>query len=84
MIEYSSLVEVGATLARIRGRRESLQTGRRRVHLYIVRTGRIQIVTFGTVLEKRRPGGVFGEMALIDEAPRSAAPLPWNLQKCWN
>ena len=43
--------------------------------MFVVRSGRVQIVTYGTVLENVGPGGVFGEMAIIDEAPRSAAAL---------
>jgi CRP/FNR family transcriptional regulator, cyclic AMP receptor protein len=43
--------------------------------LYVVRSGRVQVITYGTVLENVGPGGVFGEMAMIDGAPRSAAAL---------
>jgi len=43
--------------------------------LFVVRSGRVQIITFGTVLENVGPGGVFGEMAMIDGAPRSAAAI---------
>ena len=43
--------------------------------LYIVRGGKVQIVTYGTVLENVGPGGVFGEMSMIDGAPRSAAAI---------
>ncbi len=43
--------------------------------LYIVRSGKVQVITYGTVLENVGPGGVFGEMAMIDGAPRSAAAL---------
>ncbi len=43
--------------------------------MYLVKSGRVQIVTYGTVLENVGPGGVFGEMAIIDDAPRSAAAL---------
>ncbi len=43
--------------------------------LYVVRRGKVQIITFGTVLENVGPGGVFGEMAMVDGAPRSAAAL---------
>ncbi|MEQ1577662.1 MAG: Crp/Fnr family transcriptional regulator [Hyphomicrobium sp.] len=43
--------------------------------LYVVRSGKVQIITYGTVLENIGPGGVFGEMAMIDGAPRSAAAL---------
>jgi CRP/FNR family transcriptional regulator, cyclic AMP receptor protein len=43
--------------------------------MYVVRSGKVQIITFGTVLENVGPGGVFGEMAMVDGAPRSAAAL---------
>ena len=43
--------------------------------MYVVRSGRVQIITYGTVLENVGPGGVFGEMAMVDGAPRSAAAL---------
>jgi CRP-like cAMP-binding protein len=43
--------------------------------MYMVRSGRVDIITYGTVLENVRPGGVFGEMALIDSGPRSAAAM---------
>lgn len=45
------------------------------VCLYVVRTGKVQVITYGTVLENVGPGGVFGEMAMIDGAPRSAAAM---------
>lgn len=43
--------------------------------MYAVLSGRIDVLTYGKVLEQVGPGGMFGEMALIDEGPRSAAAL---------
>lgn len=40
--------------------------------LYVVKSGQVNIVRYGTVLENVRAAGIFGEMALIDGAPRSA------------
>ena len=43
--------------------------------MYVVRSGAVDVITFGKVLDRVGPGGVFGEMALIDDAPRAAAAL---------
>lgn len=43
--------------------------------MYMVRSGRVDVITYGTVLENVRTGGIFGEMALIDNGRRSAAAL---------
>ncbi len=75
MLDYSSLLGVGATSHAFDAGEKVFKQDDAASHLYIVRTGRIQIVTYGTVLENVGPGGVFGEMALIDDAPRSAAAI---------
>jgi len=41
--------------------------------MYVVCRGAVDVISFGKVLDKVGPGGVFGEMALIDDAPRAAA-----------
>ena len=43
--------------------------------MFVVVSGRVDVLTYGKVLELVGPGGLFGEMALIDEGPRSAAAL---------
>ena len=43
--------------------------------LYIVRSGLVNIVTYGKVLEDVGPGGIFGEIAMVDTGPRSASAM---------
>jgi CRP-like cAMP-binding protein len=43
--------------------------------MYVVRTGSVTLEAAGRTLETVGPGGVIGEMALIDPAPRSATAV---------
>jgi CRP/FNR family transcriptional regulator, cyclic AMP receptor protein len=40
--------------------------------IYVVREGTVALSAGGQLLEEVAPGGVFGELALIDSSPRSA------------
>jgi len=40
--------------------------------MFVVRSGKVAIKVHGSVVEEVGPGGMFGEMALIDHSPRSA------------
>ena len=40
--------------------------------MYVVRSGTVAIEIGGQTLEEVGPGGMVGEMSLLDEAPRSA------------
>ena len=48
------------------------QTGDPVDDMYVVRSGAVEIVHEGKVLERVEANGIFGEMALVDSAPRSA------------
>ena len=43
--------------------------------MFVVRAGSVEVITFGTMLENIGPSGMFGEMALIEHLPRSAAAI---------
>ncbi|MDX2290534.1 MAG: Crp/Fnr family transcriptional regulator [Hyphomicrobiaceae bacterium] len=43
--------------------------------MYVVMAGAVEILLFGRALETVGPGGIFGEMAMIDDGSRSAAAL---------
>jgi len=40
--------------------------------MYVVIEGRVAISIRGAIVERAGPGGIFGEMALIDQSPRAA------------
>ena len=43
--------------------------------MYVVCQGAVDVISFGHVLDHVGPGGMLGDLALIDGGPRSAAAL---------
>lgn len=52
-----------------------MREGQRGVALYAVLEGRVAIRIGETVVEKVGPGGIFGEMSLVDRTPRLASAV---------
>jgi CRP/FNR family cyclic AMP-dependent transcriptional regulator len=50
-------------------------TGQSGDSMYVVKEGEIEIVINGKVIDTVGPGGILGEMALIDKRPRSATAI---------
>lgn len=47
-------------------------TGQAGALMYVVAEGRVAISIRGAIVERIGPGGIFGEMALVDQSPRAA------------
>lgn len=57
-------------------RRKPIMTaGEMGLYMYVVLEGRVAVSVQGTVVERIGPGGVLGEMALIDNSPRAASAV---------
>ena len=52
-----------------------MKEGEGGVFMYVVLDGRVAISIKSKVVERIGPGGVFGEMALVDQSPRAASAV---------
>lgn len=73
--DFSLLARNGVALQTFAGGDKIFVTEDDAKVMYVVRSGRVNIMASGVVLETIGPGGLFGEMALIDGAPRSASAV---------
>jgi CRP-like cAMP-binding protein len=49
-----------------------MKEGQAGTFMYLVKSGKVAIAVAGTVVEVVGPGGTFGEMAVVDQSPRTA------------
>lgn len=73
--DFDTLQDRGFPILRKSQGEKVFSVGEKGDCLFLVKSGTVQIVMFGTVLETIKPNGIFGEMALIDGAPRSATAI---------
>ena len=74
-LDFEFLTENGVPLKRFDAGEKIFLQDEAGDYMYAVRSGKVNIITYGTVLENVGPNGLFGEMALIDDSPRSAAAI---------
>jgi CRP-like cAMP-binding protein len=74
-LDFSLLTRAGFPLQRFAAGEKVFVQDDEGSAMYVVRSGRVNITTYGTVLESIGPNGMFGEMALIDGSPRSATAV---------
>ena len=71
-IDFQMLANAGFPPARYAAGDVIFAEGDKGDAMYVVRSGEVTVERNGSIMETLGGGGVFGEMALIDGAPRSA------------
>jgi CRP/FNR family cyclic AMP-dependent transcriptional regulator len=62
-----------AAIVKYQSGQSVMKEGQSGMYMYIVKSGRVFITKGDKVLEGVSPGGIFGEMALVDQSPRVAS-----------
>ncbi len=73
--DFEALVSGGYPLQRFEPEQRIFTQEDEGAAMYVVRSGKVAIMSAGTVLEVIGPNGTFGEMALIEGVPRSATAI---------
>jgi CRP-like cAMP-binding protein len=60
-------------VVRYQGGASIMKEGQAGMYMYVVKSGKVVIHIKDKVLEVVNPGGTFGEMALVDQSPRTAS-----------
>jgi CRP/FNR family transcriptional regulator, cyclic AMP receptor protein len=72
-IDFQLLANAGFPPATFQAGETIFAAGDKGDKMYVIRSGEVEIERNGKVVEKLGPGGIFGEMALIDGSPRAAS-----------
>jgi CRP-like cAMP-binding protein len=73
--DFDALVSGGYPLQRFEPEQRIFTQDDEGDAMYVVRSGKVAIMSAGAVLETIGPNGIFGEMSLIDGSPRSATAI---------
>ncbi|MGZ5038745.1 MAG: Crp/Fnr family transcriptional regulator [Usitatibacter sp.] len=73
MLEQFEAALPRANIVRYQAGASIMKEGQSGIYMYIVKSGRVFITIRDKVLEGVSPGGIFGEMALVDQSPRVAS-----------
>jgi CRP-like cAMP-binding protein len=71
-IDFQTLANAGFPLVKYGPGEVIFAEGDAGDKMYVIRSGEVEILLDGRVLETLSSGGIFGEMALIDGSPRVA------------
>ncbi len=71
-IDFQLLANAGFPPMRFQPGDAIFEEGSKGDTMFVIRSGEVIIERAGKVMETVPPGGIFGEMALIDGSPRSA------------
>jgi CRP/FNR family transcriptional regulator, cyclic AMP receptor protein len=71
-VDFSLLASSGARLRSFKAGETIVKEGDRGDEMFVVHSGQVEIRRGNRVLETVPEKGIFGEMALIDDGPRSA------------
>jgi CRP-like cAMP-binding protein len=75
MLDLLNLFQRDQTVATYKAGDSIFAEGTNGKEMYVVMEGQVAIHAHGKVVEVIDPGGLFGEMALIDASPRSASAV---------
>jgi CRP-like cAMP-binding protein len=71
-IDFGIIQRMGGSLKRVKAGSIIMREGEPRTQMFYVHTGTAAVIAGGQEVEEVGEGGIFGEMAMIDNGPRSA------------